>query len=445
MKIAVIGGGLSGLAAAYQTQLQGAETVVYEASERFGGAIRTSQQDGFLLEGGADSILNEKPWARELAVELGLADQIVETVPENRFTYIVRSGQLLPVPEGFRLLAPQRLRPFLRSPLLSLGGRLRVAMEMVIPRRKKTSDESLASFVRRRLGKECLDRLAQPMAAGIYTADAEELSMQATMPAFLELEQRYGSVVRGLRARREPVAQGPRYSLFFNFKGGTQTLLDALAARLRNLRMNCPVGELRRADPGWTVDGEPYDAVVLALPAPQAARLLQPVDLAASSLLGGIEYLSSATVNLIYSEDVLSKHVGYGFVVPAIEGLSTLACTYSHLKWPQRAPAGAALLRGYVGGALDPDIVELEDNELSWHVRRDLQKLLGISARPLHTVVQRHRKAMPCYRVGHLQRVEEIEGRLAQLPGLELAGNALTGVGIPDVVRRAREVARRLA
>lgn len=439
MKIAVIGGGIAGLAAAHYAQVERAEVTVFEATNRVGGVISTLDLDGFRMEGGPDSILREKPAARELAWDLDLESEIVETRPEHRGTFIVRGGQLHPIPEGLRLMAPQYVRPFLRSRVVSWPGKFRMGLDLVRPGRRTEADESLADFVRRRFGRECLERLAQPMVAGIYCADPEQLSMQSTLPQFVEFERKYGSVLRGLWRNRSASAHGARYSLFFNFKGGTQTLIDALARKVP-VRLGARVESL---EPGWHVNGEKFDAVVLALPAGPAAGLLRHVAPLLARELEGIPYLGSVTVNMTYPGDVLGRRSGYGFVVPAVERMALLACTFSHLKWPGRAERGS-LLRAYLGGAFDPDAVSRSDDELLLRVRRDFERLLGIREAPTSVFVHRHPASMPVYTVGHKQRVQRLDAALPGLPGLGLAGNALTGVGIPDVIARARGEVRRL-
>jgi oxygen-dependent protoporphyrinogen oxidase len=466
-----VGGGVSGLAAAHRAVERARErgqpvgVTLLEAGDRLGGAVSTAAHDGFLVEAGPDSFITDKPWARFLAERLGLSGRLIGTNPEFRRSFVVRRGRLAPTPEGFQMLAPSRLRPLWRSPILSSLGKLRASLEPWVPRRAAGGDESVASFVRRRFGQELLERLAQPMAAGIYGADPEELSLEATFPRFLLMEKERGSVLRALRAapgarghtlesspaesdREAPTAaSGARYALFASFDRGMQTLTDALAARLPagaavpGVRV-LGLGPAAGGAPGWTVRSargeESADAVILALPAPDAARLLEPLDLDLAGDLGSIAYGSSVVVTLAYREGAIADPMrGAGFVVPAVEGAAVAACTFSHRKFAGRAPAGHALLRAYHTDRA----LALEDAELVAVTRAELDRWLGISAAPLFAEVARHARATPRYRVGHRELVTRIEARTARHRGLFLAGNAYRGVGIPDSVRSGEAAA----
>jgi oxygen-dependent protoporphyrinogen oxidase len=493
-RVVIIGGGISGLAAAHhllERNLESAEKInltLLESRDRLGGIIQTHERDGFLLEGGPDSFISEKPAALDLAKRLGLASRIIETNDEHRRSFIVRQGKLLPVPEGFHLLAPSCLWQFVKSDIFSWSGKARMALDLILPRRAmngNADDESLADFVRRRLGREALDRMAQPMVGGIYTADPEHLSLRATMPRFLEMERKHGSVIRALRqSGRSPTVSegsgtsGARYSLFLSFDNGMQVLTDTIAERISNLtsqladhrsagvekpgtganaiRLNTTVESISlssavpgNSSPVWKVktDHETLiaDVVCLALPAYVSARLLGDVDHQLASELNGISYASSATINLAYKRDDISHPLnGFGFVVPFIEARSIIACTFSSVKFAARAPEGHVLLRAFVGGALQPEILKLADNELLSRVLKDLHDLLGIQQAPLFTEVSRWERSMPQYHVGHLEKVERIEERRAALPGLLLAGNAYTGLGLPDCIRSGEAIADEL-
>jgi protoporphyrinogen/coproporphyrinogen III oxidase len=440
-RIAVVGGGITGLAAAHRLVERGVgEVTLLEAGERLGGVLSTERTGGFTIENGADAILSEKPDAVALCERLGVP--LVGTNDTDRRTYVVHEGALAPLPEGFLLLAPTNLSALAASPLFSWRGKLRMGLDLVLPRAKAAADESLGSFVRRRLGREALERVAQPLAAGIYTADVDKLSLAATLPRFRDIEVRYRSVILGLRARSGNTREsGARYSLFVAPTAGMGALVDALAQRLPEgvARLRTPVTELAREAGRWHLitggNRLSVDGVVVATPAYTASVLLAPVDAELARLLAAIDYASSATVTFAYRAAELPPLAGFGFVVPAAEGRDLLACTWSSRKFPGRAPTGHDLLRAFVGGALRPDLVERDDGALVEIVRRELEALAGIGAAPDIVRVQRHRRAMPQYAVGHLERVAAIDRRVAALPGLALAGSAYRGVGIPDCVR----------
>ena len=469
-RVVVVGGGISGLATAHRlleraSQLhQSIDVELFEASQRLGGVIHTIKKQGFLLEGGPDSFISEKPWGLNLCQRLGLESHLIGTQQSHRRSFIVHRGKLVPTPEGFYLIAPSQVLPFVRTPIMSSLGKLRMAADLVLPRRKNLStetDESLAKFVRRRLGQEALDRLAQPMVGGIYTADPEKLSLRATFPRFLEMEQQHRSLLLGMwRSRaiykQSPAqrASGPRYGLFLSFDDGMQRLVERLQEKLSpsSLHLNSEVISLRQEPhtQQWLIqlrNGSRLtaDAVCLALPSHQSATLLQALAPQLAEKLRSIEYTSIATVNLAYStEDIPSDMDGFGFLVPAIERQSVLACSFSHLKFPGRAPKNRALLRAFLGGALQPEKLDYDDQRMIELVQNNLQDLLGIMRKPLLTWVDRHPKAMAQYGVGHLDHVKQIDAELLKWPQLKLAGNGFTGIGIPDCIRRAEQCADQL-
>ena len=458
LSLVVVGGGITALAAAYRaTELareRGLELdlKVVEARGRLGGTIASERVDGFLVEAGPDSFLSEKPWALALCRRLGVESQLVRTDDRFRKVFVWFRGRLHPLPDGFQLLAPTRLGAFAASSLFSWPGKLRMAMDLVLPR-GGIDDESLGAFVRRRLGREALERVAQPLVAGIYTADPDDLSLGATMPRFLDVERRHRSLILGLRralkSAPQPGTSGARFSLFVTFADGMQTLVRALAERLpdSSVVLNQRVTALTRAGSRWSVataDGARWDAdhVILAGEAHGAARLLRYVDPALATLLGEIDYAGAATVSLGYRrEDVPHPLDGFGFVVPRTEGKALLAATFSSVKYPARAPQGHVLLRGFLGGALDAGTLAQDDGALVARARTELREALGITAEPVLVRLARWPASMPQYRVGHLARVDVIERRLAALPGLALAGGAYRGVGIADCVRSAEAAA----
>ncbi|HEX6728822.1 MAG TPA: protoporphyrinogen oxidase, partial [Pyrinomonadaceae bacterium] len=432
-RVVIIGGGISGLAAAHRlselrlTQQKPVEITLLEASNRLGGVIQTETRDGFIIEHGPDSFISEKPEAVELARRLGIDSHLIETNEAHRRSFIVRKGRLRPVPEGFQLLAPSRLWPFVTTDIFSFAGKLRMAADLVLPRRTTngSADESLAGFVRRRLGQEALDRMAQPMVGGIYTADPEKLSLRATLPRFLEMERKHRSIILAMRhrersdgpAERESGVSGARYSLFLSFDRGMRVLTDELHKKLTNIqdantrtdiRLNTRVVSIERVtalESTWkirtskdeTIDA---DAICLAIPAYTAASLLQNVHPQLSSKLDEICYASTATINLGYRKQNINHPLdGFGFVVPFIENRSMIACTFSSVKFSGRAPENHVLLRAFVGGALQPEMFQLDDEEMLLRVKSDLRDLLGARGEPVFVEMTKWAKSMPQYEV----------------------------------------------
>ena len=457
----VIGGGVTALAAAHRaTELARERGVeldirVVEARGRLGGTIATERVDGFLVEAGPDSFLSEKPWALALCRRLGVEARLMRTDDRFRKVFVWFRGRLHPLPDGFQLLAPTRLAPFAASPLFSWRGKARMALDLVLPRGGGAlgADESLGAFVRRRLGREALERVAQPLVAGIYTADPDELSVAATMPRFVDVERRYRSVILGLRhgvaQAPLPGTSGARWSLFVTFADGMQTLITTLADRLPDsaVVLRQRVAAIERDGARWRVtsaEGARFDAdhVIVGAEAHVAARLLRYVDPSLATLLGDIEYAGAATVSLGFRRaDVPHALDGFGFVVPRSEGKAVLAGTFSSVKYPGRAPAGHVLIRCFLGGALNAEMLHEDDASLVARARAELAEALGVSAEPTLVRVARWPASMPQYRVGHLTRVEAIERRAGALPGLHLAGGAYRGVGIADCIRSGEAAA----
>ena len=456
-RVVVVGGGIAGLAAAHRCvelareRGETLELTLLEARERLGGTISTERAQGFLIEAGPDSFISEKPWALALCQRLGLGQRLVSTDDRFRRTYVLRRGRLLALPDGFQLLAPARFWPLVSSRLFSWPGKLRMALDLVLPRRVGAEDESLASFVSRRLGVEALERVAQPLVAGIYTADPDLLSLAATMPRFLEMERAHRSLILALwrASRRAQGVSGARWSLFVTFADGMEDLTRALGDRLPpgSLRLKERVVDLQREGARWrvgTADGSAVEAqaVIMAAEAHQAARMVRVLDPSLAHLLDAIPYASSATVTLAYRREEIAHALdGFGFVVPRIERRPLLACTFSSVKYPGRAPAGHVLLRVFVGGALDEGILKEDDERMVQIVRAELGEILGVTAPPLLIRVHRYPASMAQYHVGHLGTVAAIERRLAGHPGLALAGSAYRGVGISDCVHSGEEAA----
>ena len=507
-RIAVIGGGVSGLAAAHRIVelLPGAELTVFEASGRIGGVIDTFEQDGFLVERSADSFITKLPGALDLCRRLGLADELVPTEESRRRALVVRDGRLLPVPDGFFLMLPRKLWPMLTTRVLSLRGKLRLLAELLVPPRQileagvgtggspvlattgeppvaTVADESVESFVCRRLGREVFERLVQPLMAGIYTADPAKLSMAATMPEFLAYERQHGSLLRAtLTAGRgresfatdelshlfeQPVAKdsrpryattaaasGARYRLFVAPRQGMRGLIEALKNRLPSgsLRMNTRVSKIERLAGGeWqlTISGQPtlerYDGVIVALPAFAAADAMKEFDAALADELATVPYAGCAVVSVALRAAQVRRPIdSFGFVVPHVEGRRIIAASFSSAKFAGRAPHDGLLIRVFVGGALQPELMALPDNELTRLVVEELDGLLGIRNEPLWFDIARWPRSMPQYHVGHLARVERIEQLVECHPGLALAGNAYHGVGIPQCIRSGEAAAERM-
>lgn len=461
VKVVIVGGGIGGLSLAHRLQNEafkrGADLdlTLLEAASHAGGVIQTFTENGFLIEAGPDCFISDRPAGVRLAEEFGLQGEIIGTQENYRRAFIVRRSKLQPVPQGFYLMAPAAIWPFLFSPVMSWRGKLRLMMEPFIPPPPPEDDEALASFVERRLGREALERVAQPMIAGIYTADPKELSLRATFPTFLEMEQKYGSILRGLRHRskaKDRGTSGPRYSLFLSFRKGMAVFTDTLQESVKpSIQLNTRVRAVRFKGPfTWEVSTgqgrtETADFVCLALPAPQAAELLRETSPDLASSLAGIDYASSATVSIAYRRKQVRHPLnGMGFLIPATEKRTLNSCSFSSQKFPDRAPEGCVLFRGFTGGKMEEQIYALPDPELIAGVERDLAELLGIEGKPLFSHLCRWEKSMAQYTVGHVSRVKTIEEKTSKLPGLYLGGNGYTGVGVPDVIARSEEIARKI-
>jgi len=442
--VAVIGGGISGLSAAYELRKRKRSVVVLERSERPGGVIQTERVGEFVIDAGPDALLVQKPAALALCNELGLGDRLFPTkLPRTAF--ILRNGRLHPLPGASVLGFPTRLRPFFWSTLFGLSAKLRMAAELVIPRRRYSGDESIAAFVRRRFGAEAVTYIAEPLLAGIHAGDVERLSMRALFPRLIDAEANAGSVIRAFRRARGPVnADG----VFRSFPNGLGELVEGLMRQVpkESVRLGSNVTRIEEAD-GFSiqVEGRPpvrAHAVILAVPGFAAAELLRPLDADLSAACGTIRYLSTATVAFAYPREAVRHDLkGTGFVVPRVEGIHITAGAWISSKWPQRAPEGQVLLRAFLGGARDPDVLSKSDTELADAARADLANILGITGVPTLTRVYRWNRSSPQQEIGHDDLMKRIEGRLASHPGLFISAAGFRGVGIPDCIADARSTA----
>lgn len=465
-RVAIIGGGITGLAAAFRAlELNpAAQVTLFESSGRLGGVLQTQRRDGYLIERSADMFTTREPWALDLCRRVGIEGELIETNKQHRRAFVVHKGKLVPVPEGFTLMSPAKVWPILTTRLLSPLGKLRLAWEYFTRQKKDAADESLESFVTRRFGREAFDRLIQPLIGGIYTADPSLLSMQATLPQFVEMERRSGSLIRGVRGQGTAGSRqkadgskqesGARYGMFLAPRDGMQRIVDAVAAKLPagvvrlNARVECL---LQTADESkWQVQvvgEEPreFDAVILATNAPVTGKLLSGVDAELSRLVVSIPQAGCNVALLGFRREQIAHPLdGFGFVVPAIEKRKIIAGSFTSVKYPGRAPDGKVLFRVFVGGALQPELLAMSDAETSKIVLEELRDLLGVTGEPEFCDIAHWHGAMPQYHVGHLDKVRQIEERTAKISGLAIAGNSYHGVGVPFCVHDGELAAERV-
>lgn len=476
MRIAIIGGGIAGMSAAYELEMarrdgEAVEYTLYEASDRLGGVLSTENVEGLVLERGPDSFLSEKPAAAELCRELGLGDELIPSNDAARQTHIVVKNRLIPLPDGLMFLIPTKLVPTALTPLFSLKTKLLMGLELLRPPRPSEHDESVADLVERHFGAEVVDRLADPLLSGIYGGDARQLSARTVLGRMVEMEARYGSMTRGMlaahRAMRkrmaaqksaQPAGDAPPRprGIFTTLRGGLQQLVDALEKQidLSHVRLGKAVTGLEHNGRTWRVASggvsEAYDAVIVCTPAWAAGAMLQTVDAELGKELSSIPYSSSITVNLVYDEKALGPLPdGFGFLVPVSEGRTMLACTFVHRKFVRTTAPGKVVLRAFLGGMRNEELLGMPDAELAAIVRRELEEILGprIASQklePERVHVARWRQAMAQYAVGHQERMKKIRTRVTALTGLRLAGNAYDGIGISDCIRLGREAASEL-
>ena len=454
-QVAIVGGGISGLSAAWTLHKRQVPYVLLEAGSEVGGVIRTESKGGFLLEGGPDSILAQKPEGLALCREIGLGDRLVPTNPHQRSVFVLHRRRLHPLPEGMALAVPTKVLPFLRSGLFSWPGKIRMGLDLVIPPRAGNGDESIASFLRRRFGQEAVDLIGEPLLAGIHAGDPERLSILATFPRFRDLERRHGSLVRGMwNSPRPATGPGePTPAAFYSLRGGLREVVTALVARLRPgaVRTRAPVRAVARDGNAFALaleDGERVEAarVIVAAPGPRIAPALEGLVPEVARTIGAIPFASSATVLLGYRrEDVAHPLDGYGMLVPRTEGLRTTAVSFVSTKFSSRAPEGHVLLRGFLGGVRDGNVLSLSDDEMAATVRREMAGVLGLRGEPVLTRIFRWPGGTPQLEVGHLARIAEAEGKAAEVPGLHLTGAGLRSTGIPDAVAEATRAAEAAA
>lgn len=466
-RVVVIGGGITGLTAAYRLlqkrhDASGAPIAVtlLEAAPRVGGKIQTERRDGFVIDAGPDSFVVARPHATALCKELGLGDRLIGTSERARKVYIRSGGVEHQLPEGVVLGIPTRILPLVRTPLFSWPAKVRMGLDLVLPRRRGGSDESVGSFMRRRLGREAVERLAEPLLGGIFAGNVDTLSVRAAFPQLVELEEKYGSLIRGTlaqKAKRAAPNSGKPASVFHSLIGGMGELIEALARSVDKLGGTIRVGAEVEAIAEGDLDSRyrvmvrgdaeaiPADDVVLCAPAYAAADLLDGIDRDLAGRLRQIPYVSTATVAIGFPRaDVPHALDAAGLILPKGEKRGVLAATFVSSKWVGRAPSDIALMRVFVGGYRDPGALSQSDEELVALARRELEALVGVRARPVITRVYRYPRGNAQPSIGHPDRLARMRTLAAKHPGLHLAGAAFDGVGIPDCVRQAEAVAARI-
>ncbi len=453
--VVIVGGGISGLSAAYYLSKAGVPSTLIERRPRLGGVIQTEYIQGCSLEAGPDSYLGVKPAATELIREVGLGDQIIGSNDHLRITYVVRNGKLVALPDGLMMMVPTKIAPLVTTGLLGWGTKMRMGLEYF--RRPSTpGDRSVSEFITDHYGVESLEYLAEPLLSGVYGGDPGKLSASSVLPRFVELETKYGSLTRGVLTERAKAAtngKGPAGgggALFKTLKGGLSELVGTLQS-LTAGSVTVFHGEAETVEPagvGYRVraSGEWLDAtnVVLACPGYEAGALIRGVDAELAGLLGSIEYSSSLTLSLGYDRASLGPLPGFGFLVPMKERRRLVACTVVQNKFSHRVADDKAVLRCFFGGASDEAVLKESDESIIAMAKDELRRLAGINAEPVFHTIARWPRSMAQYTVGHQQRLKKIESLVAKLKGIHLAGNAYYGIGIPDCVKTGRDAAQRI-
>lgn len=456
-KIAIVGGGISALACAVNLKEKGFDFTVFEKEDSVGGKLFTEKIGGLTVEGGPDSYLPEKFWSVQLIEKVGLAEEMLCSNDEFKGTFIHSGGRLHPLPEGVILMVPTMIMPLAKSGLISWPGKIRMGMELFVPPRKDLKDESLAEFVTRRFGRECLEKIAEPLVAGIHTSNPDNMSVLATFPRFVDMERKSGSLIKAMIAAMKrmpppnPSATPPaqKMTYFMSLKEGMQELVHGCMSYIGEERVKTGTavvsvekkagGYRITCDDGATAD---FDALVLATPSYVTQDILKSVDEELCDRLSAIEWSSSATVSIAFRKDDLKKTLpGFGFIVPRVENRKLNACTWSSIKWSHRAPPDTFLLRSFVGGGHHEELVSRGDDELLSAIMEELREIIGISAEPTFYKVYRWFMGMPKYTVGHLERMAAIEEMLKEHRGLFLIGCSYRGIGIGDCAKSGFEAA----
>jgi oxygen-dependent protoporphyrinogen oxidase len=452
-KIAIVGGGISALACAVDLKEKGFDFTVFEKEDSAVGKLFTEKIGSLTIEGGPDSYLPEKVWSVQLIKKVGLAGEMLCSNDESKGTFIYSGGRLHPLPEGVMLMVPTMIMPLLKSHLISWPGKIRMGMELFVPPRKDRKDESLAEFVTRRLGRECLEKIAEPLVAGIHTSNPDNMSVLATFPRFVEMERRSGSLIKGMVAAMKKMPpqnpSGPKMTYFMSLKGGMQELVRGCVSFIgeERVKTGTAVVSVVKQDSryrlafgnGSTAD---FDAVVLATPSYVTKDILKSADEELCGRLSAIEWSSSATISLAFRKDDIKKSLpGFGFIVPHVENRRINACTWSSVKWSHRAPEDTLLIRSFVGGGHHEELVSLGDTELVNIVLEELREIIGLTAEPVFSKVYRWFKGMPKYTVGHLERIAAIDEKLKEHKGLFLIGCSYRGIGMGDCVKSGFDAA----
>jgi oxygen-dependent protoporphyrinogen oxidase len=446
----VIGGGIAGLSAAYYaSKNENIQVTLLESDSRWGGKITTDrvefEDSQFIIEGGPDAFLASKPWGVALCQELDLSERLQETNPHKKDTYVLHNNRLLPLPDGLTMMIPGKINAILQTRLLSWLSKARLGLDFFLPAKSFHGDESLDSFVSRRLGREAYENLIEPLMTGIYAGDGNKLSLAATFPQLRELERKYGSLTRGALEMRKQITQGSR-SAFLTPKTGlleiVEKLIEHLNANRVSLCLNTRVNSVQWFTHNWQVTLESGEilmanGVILATPAYNAGQILSSLDSSLALDLESIPYASTATISLAYRQSDIPRELdGYGYVIPRREGRRALACTWTSTKFPHRAPQGYGLIRVFIGRA-DQELLWKEE-ELLILAKEELNLTLGITADPFLFRVFIWEKAMPQYNLGHPEILQRIDAALNERAGLALAGNGYRGIGIPDCIHSGK-------